>query len=109
MIPRLVSVHWELGDDRQEALLTFHVGPSGDKGSEIFSLEVLTLTALAARIERDGPVVGRHLLIVDVIYESQVEQMIQDRLRRVAGDNWTEVASKVGRLGHWEFEDYEPG
>jgi hypothetical protein len=29
--------------------------------------------------------------------------------RRVAnceGDTWQQVALKVGRLGHWEFEDY---
>jgi hypothetical protein len=49
---------------------------------------------------------GRHFLFVERIVTAQVEDFVSDRLRRMDGDTWPELAEKIGRLGFWEFEDY---
>lgn len=30
------------------------------------------------------------------------------RFETVQADSWPELAEKLARLGHWEFEDYSP-
>ena len=66
----------------------------------------MTLAGLAARVARDQTVIGRHLLIVEAIDQRRVEMFIEDRLRRISGETWNDVALKIGRLGYWEFEDH---
>ena len=56
----------------------------------------------------DGVVIGRHFLFVSSLKTHIVEEFIRDRLRRLDGDTWTELAQKVARIGLWEFEDYTP-
>jgi len=34
-------------------------------------------------------------------------QAIYTFCNRCEGSTWTEVAEKLGRLGYWEFEDYQ--
>jgi hypothetical protein len=38
---------------------------------------------------------GRHLLVVETIQQPRIELFLQDRLRRIAGQTWGEVAAKV--------------
>jgi len=35
-----------------------------------------------------------------------VERAIGDLCRRTEGENWHDIAVKLARYGHWEFEDY---
>jgi immunity protein 8 of polymorphic toxin system len=35
-----------------------------------------------------------------------VERAIKDVVGRAEGADWHSVVSKIGRYGHWEFEDY---
>ena len=65
-----------------------------------------TPDALAELVARDGIVPGRHFLFVKSINCDRVEAFIHDRLRHISGRTWSDVAEKIGRLGYWEFEDY---
>jgi hypothetical protein len=51
---------------------------------------------------------SRHLMFVSSINTELVEETVRDRLRRIDGDTWTELAMRIGRIGFWEFEDYTP-
>lgn len=86
--------------------LVMVVGPLDGAGDETFQITVCTPAALTFLLDRDGIVVGRHLLLVGGINPANIEAFLQDRLRRLDGDTWPELATKIGRLGYWEFEDY---
>jgi hypothetical protein len=36
------------------------------------------------------------------------EAALNQYVRSVSGDDWADVAAKLNRLMHWEFEDYRP-
>ncbi|NYJ04413.1 Imm8 family immunity protein [Petropleomorpha daqingensis] len=93
-------------DDDGSTLLVFAAGPADGPGEETFQATVCTPDALAELVARDGVVSGRHFLFVESINRDRVEAFIRDRLRRISGDTWSDVAEKIGRLGSWEFEDY---
>jgi hypothetical protein len=86
--------------------LVFAAGPLGSVGADNFHVTVCTPEALATMVARDGDVIGRHFVFVASINPRRVEETIRDRLRRLDGDSWTDLAEKIGRIGHWEFADY---
>ena len=86
--------------------LRFLAGPVGEVGEESFDVTVCTPEALRELVDRDGVVIGRHLLFVSSVSKERLEDFIRDRLRRLDGDTWPTLAEKIGRIGYWEFEDY---
>ena len=83
-------------------------GPKGAAGEESFDLEVCTPEWLGERLRTDSVVMGRHHLIVADYDWNRISAFITKWVGKCEGDTWQEVALKVGRLGHWEFEDYRP-
>ena len=94
----------DLGTDRP-VNLDMIVGPLGTPGDEVFQITVCTVEALKALLDRDGIVLGRHLLLVAGINPPTIEAFLEDRVRRLDGNTWPELAAKIGRIGYWEFED----
>jgi hypothetical protein len=94
--------------DLQSTLLVFAAGPLGQPGEETFQVTVCTPEFVAKMVERDGIVIGRHLMFVASVDTARAEDTVRDRLRRIDGDTWSELAAKIGRIGLWEFEDYTP-
>ncbi len=84
------------------------VGPSDGPGEESFDVEVCTPDWLARRCAAEGFIEGRHKVVttVDTFTESGLRSFLTRRVENVHGQTWREVADKVARLGHWEFEDY---
>jgi hypothetical protein len=87
-------------------LLVFAAGSVGVSSGETFQVTVCTPEGLAALVARDGVVIGRHFHFVASIQTDQIEEFILDRLRRLGGENWSELAEKTARVGYWEFEEY---
>ncbi len=92
--------------DDEQVELVLHVGPIDGPGEEMFTVTVCTPAALLKLLERDGLLVGRHYLFINRIDTNRVEAFINDRLRRLDGDTWPQLANKIARIGFWEFEDY---
>jgi Immunity protein 8 len=86
--------------------LVLHVGPINGPGDELFTVHVRTIDALAKLLLRDGMVIDRHYLFVPGINTERIEAFLNDRMRRLDGDNWRDLAEKIARIGSWEFEDY---
>jgi hypothetical protein len=82
-------------------------GPDGGPGEESFDLIVCTPTWLAGEVSRNGPIVGRHHLIVDRWDHEQVRGTLVCLFSREEADDWPELGLRLSRLGSWEFEDYQ--
>jgi len=82
------------------------VGPAGESGAESFDFVVCTPAWLREKVEATGPLPGRHHLIVAAYDYDELERFVRAFCERCEGATWQEVATKVGRLGRWEFEDY---
>jgi len=93
--------------DRFGFLLQVMIGPKGGEGEESFSIQVCSPGWLADRYVRDGIVMGRHHLIVFEYDIAKIKAFISKFVSLSPAATWVEVAAKIGRLGHWEFEDYD--
>jgi len=88
--------------------LRITAGPAESEGEETFDLTVCSPAALEKECERDGFVLGRHRIIVRDYDFRLLRRIIEKLIARSSGDSWSEVATKIGRIAYWEFEDYEP-
>ena len=89
-------------------LLQIMAGPVDEEGEESFDVVVCSARWLTHHLGPDGILVGRHHLIVDSYDYPKLERFLRDCFERCSGSSWEEVAAKLGRLGKWEFEDYNP-
>jgi hypothetical protein len=94
--------------NRFAVVLRLFVGPSSGDGEESFDLTVCTPSWLDAECERDGFILGRHHLVVPSYNFEFIRRTLIKLVECYGGATWQEVADKVGRIGYWEFEDYEP-
>ncbi|MCP3382599.1 immunity 8 family protein [Bradyrhizobium sp. CCGUVB4N] len=83
------------------------VGPAGGPGEESFGFTLCTPEWFAENM-KDAHVPGRHFLFVKEYDYPALEQYVRGYCQRCMGNSWKEVAEKVGLLGSWEFENYEP-
>lgn len=104
------SFEWDdLRSDRsvdEVVNLVMTIGPLNARGEEIFQIAICTPQAVDALLRRDSIMSGRHLLLVSDFVPAKIEAFLSDRLSRLDGRDWPELADKIGRLALWEFEDY---
>ncbi|MFN8629634.1 MAG: Imm8 family immunity protein [Chloroflexota bacterium] len=91
-----------------ELLLEAEIGPAGGEGSEVFTLRAVGPDWLAAHDGDKGFRWGRGLLVLQEWDFAVAERAISDLCRRTEGEAWADVAIKLARFMHWEFEDYRP-
>lgn len=84
-----------------------YVGPQGEPGEERFQLTVCTPSALADQLRQHPFLIGRHWLFVPELHPAEVAKWLSDRIAVLEAPTWTELAEKIGRIGEWEFEDYD--
>ena len=95
------AVGWSVG-------IRLLIGPSGGRGEESFDVTVCDIEWVAQRVQTEGLVDGRHTLVVDGFHWQSVLSFLQRRVASLEADTWPELATKLSRLGYWEFEDYRP-
>ena len=88
-------------------LLQVIVGPEGEPGEESFDIMVCTPRWLEQNHEKGDIVIGRHLLLVFEYDYDRLVRFVKTHVEQSSGETWFEVAQKLGRLGKWEFEDYQ--
>jgi hypothetical protein len=98
----------QIASENGRELVEVLVGPSDGPGGESFCLTACTPAALVEVLAEQPVLVGRHWLFVAEFSPRVVEDFLRRRIEQIEGATWTEVAQKVGRLGFWEFEDYQP-
>jgi Immunity protein 8 len=103
--PDLVS--WRPDTDEFAILVQIIAGPQGSNGEESFDVTVCSSAWIARMTERVRIYDGRHHLIVAEYNYEEIRRYIADYVSSCQGSTWQEIASKIGRLGYWEFEDYQ--
>ncbi|WP_433372117.1 Imm8 family immunity protein [Streptosporangium sp. CA-115845] len=88
-------------------LLEMYVGPQNEPGDEQFQITVCTPSALAEQLRQHHFLIGRHYLFVRELCPAEVTCWLSDRIAVLEAPTWGELAEKIGRIGLWEFEDYE--
>lgn len=89
-------------------LLQMLVGPENGPGEESFDVVVCTPRWLEKKHNPQEMLIGRHYLLVFEYDYNRLLRAIEDLCDSAEGGSWGEVASKLSRIGKWEFEDYRP-
>ncbi len=84
------------------------IGPDSEEGEETFQVTVCTPDWLKSQHGPNDVVVGRHHLIVFEFDLKRIVRFIEEYCANTEGSSWHEIGEKLGRLGYWEFEDYQP-
>ena len=89
-------------------LIQILAGPSGGPGEESFDVLACTPRWLDRRLRDVGPIVGRHHLIVEEFDAPRIQEFLRVKVESLDAPTWSKLATKIGRIGRWEFEDYRP-
>lgn len=93
--------------DRFGVLVQLIIGPEGE-GEESFDVVVCSPGWLHDQLEEKWVINLRHHLLVASWDWQRILRHIESALAEIDEPTWPEVATVVGRLGRWEFEDYRP-
>jgi hypothetical protein len=80
-------------------------GPSGSDGEESFDFTLCTPRWLETQLE-GAPLPGRHYLFVRRFDRAGVLRFLDEYCAGFTAGSWNEIAERLGRIGHWEYEDY---
>lgn len=85
------------------------VGPADGQGEESFDVTVCTPEWLS-QAAAGGFYDARHHVVVnlDDFDKNRLDTWLTQRVNSVRADTWREIGERLGRLGHWEFEDCRP-
>ena len=81
-------------------------GPQGGDGEESFDFVVCSPSWLETTVNGDEPLLLRHKLLMRSFDFAMLRKFVERFVRGCEADSWDELADKLSRLGHWEFEDY---
>lgn len=82
------------------------IGIKGEEGEESFNIILCTPEWIKVNYGPEDILIGRHHIIVQEYNYERLEKMIKEYIAKSSADTWGEIAEKLARLGHWEFEDY---
>ena len=82
------------------------VGPLDDIGEESLDLQACTPRWLERHVRENGPMMGRHYVIVERWDYAVVTSFLKGCVEREEASTWGELGTRLARIGRWEFEDY---
>ena len=98
--------YWPEDPENFAFLISTRVGPRGEPTEESFDMVVCTPKWLLNKYGEDAVILGQNKLIV---FDFDMERILA-RIRKLfdnrPGKDWSEIAIKLSRIGHWEFADY---
>jgi hypothetical protein len=92
--------------DRFAFALDMMIGPAGAEGEEQFEVQVATPEWLKERYGPNGVISGRHLLVTFGYDWPRIAAYLREQVESCSAETWSDVATKLSRFAHWEFEDY---
>ena len=95
-------------DDPEDVgiLVQVMAGPDDGPGEESFDVMVCTPRWLERLVRTEGPLIGRHYLVVARYDGAEIRQFLTRVVESETAATWNELATRLGRIGMWEFEDY---
>jgi len=100
-------------EQRHDGLEIERLTPQGAMRPLIFTPERFDVVVCTPRwldrwIREDGPLIGRHHLIVERWDAARIRLYLTEAVESEEAPTWPELGVKIGRIGKWEFEDYRP-
>ena len=89
-------------------LVQMLIGSADREGAESFYVFVCTPRYLTHWHGGDGPIIGRHILIVQAWHWPAIRDFLAHVVESEEAGTWEELTKRLGRLGRWEFEDFSP-
>lgn len=118
MKPKLKCIFTQMGDSLENTypeiehnfciLVHLTIGPDDQEGGHNYSFSLCTPTWLDHNGQNQGPIWGRHLLIVNQFDPKEIRAAIEKIIAQCRRDDWAETAVVLSRFFAWEFEDYQP-
>ncbi|AYM81031.1 hypothetical protein G6L67_07635 [Agrobacterium tumefaciens] len=102
------ETYWPDREDDFGFYVQATIGPEGENVGDVFGFQVCTPKWISKRLEVEGMIFARHMLIVAEYDYRAVFKRISDLCQKTTGSDWQDIAIKLGRYGYWEFEDYQP-
>lgn len=88
-------------------LLQAMIGSEGKEGEDSFDIIVCTTKWFQSNYVERMPLLGYSFMFVSQFSLEEIEQAIQIFCKECTGETWIELASKLSKLGKWEFEGYK--
>jgi len=88
-------------------LITALVGPRGESTQESFDIVVCTPKWLLSKYDETEIILGKNKLIVLKFDMERILARIKKLFENCEGKDWNEIAVRLSRIGHWEFENYQ--
>jgi Immunity protein 8 len=117
MKPVLKYIHTQDGDEIENFnpeisdnfwnLISLGIGPDSEEGCHDYSIQLCTPRALDHLGQHDGPVWGRHHLIVNYFDGAELRSIIEKKIAICTRPTFEETAVLLSRHFAWEFEDYQ--
>jgi hypothetical protein len=87
--------------------LSIRIGFDDEEGSSDFGFQVGTPRAFDHRGQHEGPIWGRHHLIVNFFDATEIRTAVEKKVAECARSTVEETNLILSRFFHWEFEDYQ--
>ncbi|CAM1364746.1 conserved hypothetical protein [Tenacibaculum litoreum] len=89
---------------------SLEVGPLNGRGQEVFDFLVASPRYLTEHYHHQSgkkAIFGRHIIIMFEYDFNELYTLVNKYIEKLDEPNWNDLAIKIGRIGHWEFEDYQ--
>lgn len=98
--------YWPENEECFSFLITVLVGPKNTEIQESFNVVVCTPQWLLKMYNENDTILGQNKLIVFKFDMERILARIKKLFNNCEGDTWNDIAIKLSRIGHWEFENY---
>ena len=89
-------------------LASVTIGEVDTAAADDYSIGICTPIWIDHHIQIMGPLLGRHLLIVNRFDAEEIRACIEKFISQCERENPAETNAMLARFFAWEFEDYQP-
>jgi len=82
------------------------IGINKEEGGDIFDIRVCTPLWLRERLQSEGGILEKGLLIVNEYSFEKIEEKINKYIQSISVKDWEEATKKLSKVFYWEFDDY---
>ena len=117
MKPILKYIHVQSGESLEDFnpeisdnfwnLFSIGIEFEGVEGHNDYWFQIGTPRAFEHKIQNEGPIWGRHYMIVNSFDATEIKNHIEKKIVECARSNEEETLLVLSRFFHWEFEDYQ--
>ncbi len=88
-------------------LINLRIGSDIEEGTSDYHFQIGTPRAFDHAIQHEGPMWGRHYMIVNYFDAAEIRAAIEKKVAECARQTFEETLQVLARYFHWEFEDYQ--